>query len=176
MRARKLIVLFLFLTGMLSGQTRRIDDAVLKNAGKTGEEWLTYGLTPGETRYSPLNQINTTNVSRLGLQWMADIGQGGGGQEATPLYTNGTIYAITNWSVVFAIDARTGKGKWHWDPEVNQVAVRPRICCGVVNRGIAFYQNLVIAPVIDGRLQAHEMETGKVIWEARVAYPQDEQT
>lgn len=157
-------------------QGRRVDDAILKNAGKTGEEWLTYGLTPQETRYSPLNQINTNNVSRLGLQWSFDIGPGGGGQEATPLYANGVIYGITNWSVVFAVDARTGKEKWRWDPEVNQTAVRPRICCGVVNRGIALYQNLVIAPVIDGRLQAHEMETGKVVWETRVAYPQDEQT
>ena len=48
-------------------QTRRVDDAALRNAGKSGEEWLTYGRDPGETRYSPLNQINTTNVSRLGL-------------------------------------------------------------------------------------------------------------
>ena len=47
-------------------QSKAVDDAVLKNAGKTGTEWLTYGLTPGETRYSPLNQINAANVSRLG--------------------------------------------------------------------------------------------------------------
>jgi glucose dehydrogenase len=46
-------------------QTRRVDDNALKSAGKAGDEWLTYGLTQGETRYSPLNQINTTNVSRL---------------------------------------------------------------------------------------------------------------
>ena len=50
--------------------------------GKTGDEWLTYGHTQGETRYSPLHQINTTNVSRLGLAWSHDIGAGGGGQEA----------------------------------------------------------------------------------------------
>jgi quinohemoprotein ethanol dehydrogenase len=123
-----------------------------------------------------LNQINTGNVSRLGLEWSFDIGPGGGGQEATPLFANGTIYGITNWSIVFAVDAKTGKEKWRWDPEVNQTAVRPRICCGVVNRGIAMYQNLIIAPVIDGRLQAHDMESGKVVWEARVAYSQDEQT
>ena len=60
-------------------QVRRVDDVALKNAGKTGEDWLTYGFTPGETRYSPLNQINTSNVSRLGLAWSAEIGPGGGG-------------------------------------------------------------------------------------------------
>src|SRR5580700_5991815 len=100
-------------------QAGRVDDATLRNAGKTGNtsnDWLTYGLTPGETRYSPLNQINTSNVSRLGLAWSYDIGSGGGGQEGTPLVSNGTIYGITNWSVVFAVDAFTGKERWRWDP------------------------------------------------------------
>src|ERR1041385_6676561 len=118
MRARKLVVLFLSFTGLLIGQTRRIDDLALRNSGKTGEEWLTYGLTPGETRYSPLKQIDASNVSRLGLAYSYDVGLGGGGQEATPLVYNGTIYGITNWSIVFAVDARTGKEKWRWDPEV----------------------------------------------------------
>src|SRR6185295_12074047 len=177
MRARNLIALFLSLTGMLIGrQTRRIDDAVLRTAGKTGEEWLTYGLTPGETRYSPLKQVDTSNVSRLGLNWSYDVGQGGGNQEATPLFWSGALYGITNWSVVFAVDARTGKEKWRWDPEVNQTAVRPKICCGVVNRGIAIYQGKIIAPVIDGRLEALDAETGKHVWEARVGFPQENYT
>jgi quinohemoprotein ethanol dehydrogenase len=170
----KITVLFISLAGLLAAQqARRPDDAALRNAGKTGEEWLTYGLTPGETRYSTLNQINAGNVSRLGLAWSYDLGQGGGGQEATPLVFNGTLYGITNWSVVFALDARTGKERWRWDPEVNQAAVRSKICCGVVNRGLALYQGMIIAPVIDGRLQALDAETGKVVWEARVAFPQD---
>src|SRR5690348_5290545 len=106
MRART--VLLMSLAGLLAAawmlvaqQPRRVDDAALRNAGKTGEDWITYGLTPGETRYSPLTQINTGNVSRLGLAWSYDAGQGGGGQEATPLVWNGTIYGITNWSIVF---------------------------------------------------------------------------
>jgi quinohemoprotein ethanol dehydrogenase len=157
-------------------QARRIDDVALKNAGKSGGEWLTYGLSQGETRYSPLDQINAANARRLGLAWSYDLGAGGGGQEATPLVWNGTLYGITNWSVVFAVDAKTGKELWRWDPEVNQAAVRPTICCGVVNRGIAIYQGMIIAPVIDGRLHALDAETGKPIWEARVAYSQDEYT
>src|SRR5206468_471151 len=183
MRARKLIVLFLSFTGLLFAtwiaagqQTRRIDDVALRNAGKTGEEWLTYGLTPGETRYSPLKQIDTSNVSRLGPAWSYDVGQGGGNQEATPLFWNGGLYGITNWSVVFAVDARTGKERWRWDPEVNQTAVRPKVCCGVVSRGLAIYQGKIIAPIIDGRLQALDSETGKVVWEARVSYPQENYT
>jgi PQQ-dependent dehydrogenase (methanol/ethanol family) len=176
MRLFATTVLLLVVWTAAGQQSRRVDDRVLKDAGKSGEEWLSYGVTPGETRYSPLQQINTANVSRLGLAWSYKLGSGGGGQEATPLVWNGTLYGITNWSVVFALDARTGKEKWRWDPEVNQAAVRPKICCGVVNRGIALYQGLVIAPVIDGRLQGLDAETGKPVWEARVAYPQELQT
>lgn len=139
-------------------------------------DWTSYGLTQGETRYSPLDRINAGNVNRLGLEWSYDLGAGGGGQEATPLVWNGAIYGITNWSVVFAVDARTGKERWRWDPEVNQAAVRNSICCGVVNRGIAIYKGMIIAPVIDGRLQALNAETGKPVWEARVAFSQDEYT
>jgi len=97
MRIRIVSALFLSLTlTSLGQQARRIDDLALRNSGKTGEEWLTYGLTPGETRYSPLKQIDTSNVSRLGLAWSYDVGLGGGNQEATPLFWNGTLYGITN--------------------------------------------------------------------------------
>ena len=170
---------FLLVSALLAAaaaaQVRRLDDAALKRAGESGE-WVTYGLNQSENRFSPLTQINTSNAGQLGLAWSYDVGSGGGGQEATPLFSNGTLYGITNWSVVFAVDARTGKERWRWDPEVNQATVRSKICCGVVNRGLALYQGMVIAPAIDGRLLALDADTGKVIWESRVAYPQDHYT
>ena len=154
-------------------QPRQIDDAALRNAGKTGEEWLSYGLTPGETRYSPLKQIDATNVSRLGLAWSYEVGPGGGNQEGTPLMWNGTLYNITNWSIIYAVDARTGRERWRWDPEVNHATVQSKLCCGVVNRGIAIYEGNIIAPIIDGRLVALNAQTGKPVWESRVAYTRD---
>ena len=155
----------------------KVDDAALRSVAQgKGEEWISYGLTPQETRYSPLNQINASNVSRLGLAWSYEVGPGGGAQEATPLVHNGVIFSVTQWSVVFAVDARTHKEKWRWDPEVNQAAVRTKICCGVVHRGIALYEGRIIAPAIDGRLFALDEETGRPVWEARVAYPQDTYT
>ena len=153
---------------------KRVDDVALRNAAKNPGEWITYGATQGETRYSALDQINASNVGQLGLAWSYDLpGKGGGGQEDTPLVWNGTMFGITNWSVVFAVDARTGKEKWRWDPLVSQDGIRNKICCGVVNRGLAIYGNLIFAPVIDGRLQALDLNTGKPVWEARVGYPQD---
>jgi quinohemoprotein ethanol dehydrogenase len=162
----------------LFGQARRVDDAALKNAAKTASEgdWLSYGLTPGETRYSPLKEIDASNVKRLGLVWSYEAGDGGGDQEATPLVWDNTIFGVTNWSIVFAVDARTGREKWRWDPLVNRKPTSDKMCCGVVNRGLALYHNKVYVPVNDGRLEALDVDTGKPVWEARVCYVQDEQT
>jgi len=146
---------------------KKINDSALKDAGKNKEEWISYNRDWSETRFSPLNQINDTNVKKLGLAWSYDIPNVGAGtrQEGTPLIANGVLYSITPWSVVYAVDARTGKELWHTDPEANRSA---SACCGVVNRGIALYEGKVIAPVIDGRLRALDIQTGKVIWETRV--------
>ena len=130
--------------------------------------WLSYGRSQGETRYSPLTQINTSNARQLGPAWTYVMGAGGGNQEGTPLVWNNTIYGITSWSVVFAVDARTGKELWRWDPQVDQPAVRPMICCGNVNRGLTIYNGMIIAPSIDGRLHALDALTGKPVWETRV--------
>jgi quinohemoprotein ethanol dehydrogenase len=144
-----------------------------QGTAQTGGEWLTYGKSLGETRYSPLKQIDTSNVSRLGPAWSYALGAGGGNQEGTPLVWNNTLYGITSWSVVFALDAKTGKELWRWDPEVNQTTAPPHICCGIVNRGLGISNGKIFAPVIDGRLVALNALTGKPIWEARMAYNQD---
>jgi quinohemoprotein ethanol dehydrogenase len=175
-----LIAAFAVVSGSAFGQAQRptkVDDLALRNAAQSkGEEWLSYGFTPQETRYTPLSQINASNVSRLGLAWSFEVGPGGGGQEATPLVHNGVIFSITQWSVVFAVDARTGMEKWRWDPEINQTAVRPKICCGNVTRGVALYDGKIIAPALDGRLIALNEETGKPVWESRVSYTHDNYT
>ncbi|MGB6942644.1 MAG: PQQ-binding-like beta-propeller repeat protein, partial [Bryobacteraceae bacterium] len=154
-----------------------VDGKSLRNAGSANDplpgSWLSYGRNQSETRYSTLQQINASNAKRLGLDWTYAVGAGGGNQEGTPLVWNNTLYGITTWSVVYALDARTGKQLWRWDPEVNQSTVRPKICCGTVNRGLALYHGSIIAPAIDGRLVSLDALTGKPIWEARVAYPQD---
>ena len=153
--------------------TPKIDDAALRDAARTGEEWISYNLGWSEQRFSQLNQINAQNVNRLGLGYYVDIPSARGNpqnrQEGTPLVSNGIIYSIAPWSVVYAVDARTGKEVWHQDPDVNQQVWQSRICCGVVNRGIALYQDKIIAPVVDGRLRALDAATGKLAWETRVS-------
>ncbi len=145
---------------------------VLRRASTAGDmqpgSWLSYGRDQSETRYSTLRQINTTNAHRLGLAWSYVMGSGGSNQEGTPLVWNNTLYGITAWSVVFALDARTGREIWRWDPRIDQPATRPAICCGIVNRGIAIYNGLIIAPASDGRLFALDALTGKPVWETRL--------
>jgi len=154
-------------------QPRKVDDAALRDASRTGEEWISYNLGWSEQRFSQLNQITSQNVNRLGLAWYTDIPSARGNpqtrQEGTPLVSNGMIYSIAPWSVVYAVDARTGKEAWHSDPDVNQQVWQSRICCGVVNRGIAMYADKIIAPVVDGRLRALDASTGKLVWESRVS-------
>lgn len=169
------LLAILLLAGPLA-LAQAVDDQMLATAGADGAQWPSYGLAPGETRYSPLAQINRANVGRLGPAWSFEVGAGGGNQEATPLFWNGKLFGITNWSIAFAIDARTGEELWRWDPELNQEALRPRTCCGIVQRGVALYENLVIAPILDGRLIALDMNSGRPVWETRVAYAQENHT
>jgi quinohemoprotein ethanol dehydrogenase len=153
-------------------QNRRVDQNTLRNAGKSNtEDWLMYGLNYQEQRYSLLKQIDAKNVGRLGLAWTYEIGQGGGNQEGTPLVYNGILYSITNWSITYAVDVRTGKEIWRYDPNVNRAVTQPKVCCGIVNRGIGIYQDKVYVPVLDGRLIALDIKTGKEVWSVQTTPP-----
>ncbi|MBZ5502629.1 MAG: PQQ-dependent dehydrogenase, methanol/ethanol family [Acidobacteriia bacterium] len=166
----------------LAQQPRRVDDSVLKSAGQTGEEWLTHGHDYAETYYSPLQQIDVSNVKRLGLAWYYDTDAAPGTVETTPIISNGILYGTTTWSTVFAIDARTGQLKWRWDPKIghqnfppgsagdpNKVRTGPSLCCGPGNRGVAVYGGKVYVGTLDARLVALDAETGKVAWEVQTA-------
>jgi PQQ-dependent dehydrogenase (methanol/ethanol family) len=164
-------VAMVLMTGIVAArQANRLNDSTLRNAS-TSREWVTYGHSFSEQRYSPLKEIDESNVGRLGLAWSTEIGQGGGAQSATPLFWNGVLYGITNWSITFAIDAETGQELWRYDPKVVPGSVR--LCCGVISRGIALYEDKVIVPVVDGRLVALNAKTGKLIWSVW-AVPQEE--
>src|SRR5262249_38562309 len=119
----------------LAQQPRQVNEAMLKTGSKTGDEWVAYGTNWSEQRYSPLKQIDASNVTRLGVAWSYEIpvapttGNPETHQEGTPLVFNGVLYSITPWSIVYAVDLHTGKEIWRADPEVNQQVWRSRICC-----------------------------------------------
>src|SRR5690606_26603291 len=126
-------------------------------------QWMSHGRTYAEQRYSPLDEITTENVARLGLAWYADLDTSRG-QEATPLMVDGVIYVSTAWSKVKAYDAATGQLLWDYDPEVpGGWAVHG--CCDVVNRGVAVWEGKVFVGTFDGRLVALDAASGDVVWE-----------
>ena len=129
----------------------QVTDAILRKAAPA--EWLSYGRDYAETHYSPLAQITTANVQTLRQVWSADLGTAGP-LEATPIMSNGVLYATGPWSTVFAFDARTGTEKWRWDPQLPRTG-GPRLCCGAVNRGVAVYGGRVFVGLLDEIGRAH---------------------
>ncbi|WP_396274173.1 PQQ-binding-like beta-propeller repeat protein, partial [Hyphomonas sp.] len=138
-----------------------VDTARISTAS-AADEWLTYGGTYDEQRHSKLNQITKENVSQLGVAWTYDLATNRG-VESTPIVVDGVMYVTSAWSVVYALDAKTGAEKWVYDPGVDR-AVGVKACCDVVNRGVAVYDGKVYVGVIDGRLEALNAETGEVVW------------
>ncbi len=143
--------------------TSAVDSASIKANTATSNDWPTIGLDYGETRFSKLNQINTDNVKKLGLVWSYSL-DSSRGVEATPVVVDGIMYQTASWSVVHAIDARTGKKIWSFDPGVDREKGY-KGCCDVVNRGVAVYKGKVFVASYDGRLIALDAATGAKVWE-----------
>jgi quinohemoprotein ethanol dehydrogenase len=143
--------------------TSAVDSASIKANTATSNDWPTIGLDYGETRFSKLNQINTDNVGKLGLVWSYSL-ESSRGVEATPIVVDGIMYQTASWSVVHAIDARTGKKIWSFDPGVDREKGY-KGCCDVVNRGVAVYKGKVFVASYDGRLIALDAATGAKVWE-----------
>ena len=140
-----------------------IDDAMLVAGSPDGANWLSYGRTMDEQRFSPLTQVSDSTVGSLGLAWSSDLDTARG-QEGTPIVVDGVMYASTAWSMVKAYDAATGKKLWEFDPKVPRAKLVD-VCCDAVNRGVAVYKGKVYVGTIDGRLVALNAETGAVIWD-----------
>jgi quinohemoprotein ethanol dehydrogenase len=147
----------------IRAMTGAVDSAAIVANAKTTKDWPSYGLDYAETRFSKLDQINADNVKSLGLQWSYNL-KSERGVEATPLVVDGIMYVTASWSVVHAIDTRSGKSLWTFDPGVDR-SKGYRGCCDVVNRGVALYKGKVFVAAYDGRLVALDAATGNKLWE-----------
>lgn len=146
-----------------------VDEAAIRATEQAGGEWLSHGRTYAEQRFSPLKQIDASNVKSLGLAWYMDL-DNTRGLEATPLFHDGVIYTSMSWSRVIAVDAASGKELWRYDPEVAKVKARTS-CCDAVNRGVALWGDKVYVGTLDGRLIALDAKTGKAIWSQQTTDP-----
>lgn len=147
----------------ISAVTNQVDDERLLLADDTPEDWLSYGRNYQEDRYSPLDQITKSNIDSLGLAWSINLGTTRG-IEATPIVVDGIMYLSGPWSVVYAIDARKGNLIWTYDPQVPR-EYGEKVCCDVINRGVALYKGLVYVGTLDGRLVAIDAASGEKSWE-----------
>src|SRR3984893_4411019 len=140
----------------------------LKNDEKTPGNVLVYGMGYSGNRYSPLTKINKDNVGKLVPVWsysLADL-QGG---EAFPIVNDGVVY-ITTHNTTAAVDAITGKQIWRVKHEYPPETLRV-VCCGIVNRGAAIYEGMIIRALMDDRLTALDAKSGKEIWAVKSPEP-----
>lgn len=141
-----------------------VDAARITGADQDPANWMTYGRTYSEQRFSPLSRITAENAKQLGLAWYADL-DSNRGQEATPLVIDGVLYVSTAWSIVKAYDAKTGALLWSYDPAVPRV-LGVKGCCDVVSRGVAAWKGKIFVATFDGRLVALDARTGTPVWTA----------
>jgi len=149
-------------------------DAQIVHADDFPSDWLSYGRTYNEQRFSALKQVNDRNVGQLGLAWYFDLDTRRG-QEATPLVVDGVMYFTSAWSKVFALNAATGALLWSYDPKVPK-AWGVNACCDVVNRGVATWHGKLYLATLDGRLIAIDAATGKPVWEQLTIDPKQRYT
>ena len=147
----------------INAATSAVDSAMIQANTATSRDWPTIGLDYAETRFSKLNQITSDNIGGLGLVWSYSL-ESSRGVEATPVVIDGIMYQTGPWSIVYAIDARSGKKIWTFDPGVDR-AKGYKGCCDVVNRGVAVYKGRVFVGAYDGRLIALDAATGQKVWE-----------
>ncbi len=129
--------------------------------GSSGDDWPGWGRTYNEQHFSPLAQINDRTVGQLGLSWAMDLGMGNAASQ--PVEVGGTIYMATGMSIVRAVDARTGRLLWTYDPDVGSHGGKEmRQQWGT--RGVGWWNGKVYVGTVDGRLIAIDAKNGKPVW------------
>ena len=140
-------------------------DAEIADESRT-EDWLAYGRTHSEQRFSPLTDINHDTISRLSVAWYVNL-PNHVGLVSTPLVVDGILYFTGTMNVIRAVDATTGGLIWEYDPDVAGHIGTKRQVGWVHNRGISFYKGKIFAATWDGRLFALDASTGELVWTTR---------
>ena len=127
-------------------------------------DWLMYGGNYDNTRFSPLTDIDRSNVKKLSPAWVFQTGIPYQFQ-AAPIVADGMMYVSAAYNHVYALDAKTGELVWKYDHDMPSDA---RICCGPGNRGVAIADNTLYMGTLDARLVALDRRTGEVVWNVEI--------
>ena len=136
----------------------------LLNSDKEPGNWLTYSRTHNGWRFSPLDQINTANVSRLKVKWMFQ-GRHLEKFETTPLVVDGIMYLTRPENDIFALDAETGRTLWTYE---HRNPAQTYNCCGRVNRGLAILGNSLFMNTLDMHVLAVDARSGRELWKTKI--------
>lgn len=158
--------------GACAQGTTVIDNAALSDE-KDGTNWAAYGRTFDEGHYSPLTQITSDNVKRLGLAWSIDLDVTN--SITAPLAVNGVIYLGAGHGVIYAVDAKSGHVLWRYDAQGAQAAGQ-KLRAGWGIRGIAFWKGRIYSGTTDGRLIALNAADGSLAWSVQTLDPKDGST
>ena len=161
---RCLLVSTIFLTPISNGSPLITDEHISND--KNTSDWLAYGRTHSEQRFSPIDQIDLETVKNLGVSWYLDL-PFDVGLVATPLVAEGVLYFPGSMNIVRAVDAKTGTLLWSYDPEVGkEIAGRKQVGYSH-NRGLSIYGDKLFLSTWDGRLIALNRKTGEKVWSTR---------
>ncbi len=139
-----------------------VDGAAIANESQDSN-WLSYGRTYSEQRFSPLTQINEKTIGGLKADWALELPTDRS-LLATPIVVDGVMYFSGSFAVVHAVDAKTGKMLWSYDPKTLEVAGDRQRIFWDFNRGVAYWKGKVFVATGDGRLNAIDAATGKEVW------------
>ena len=128
--------------------------------------WPQYNRTANAWRYSPLDQINKDNINRLSVAWIAHGGDITMGIQETPLAIDGVIYSITSGNRVAALDGRTGREIWRYEPRLDPLT--KKVLFAPYSRGIAVGHGMVFIGTVDGRGIALDQKTGQEKWQVQL--------
>ena len=147
-------------TPMLLGQTAEQIARDLDNPA----DWLSYNGGYEGWRHSKLDAVGRENVGSLRMKWafQQPITQK---YETTPLVHDGVMYLTVPPNEVFALDAETGRGLWHYKRELPPKIIA---CCGEVNRGLAIHEDRLFLATLDAYVVALDRKTGRLLWQSEM--------
>jgi quinohemoprotein ethanol dehydrogenase len=172
---KKLIYLFSFTTFFFlflsCEKTSKINEEDIKIADETNTaEWLAYGRTHSEQRFSPITDIDSQSVLNLAPDWYIDL-PNDKALVSTPLVVEGILYFTGTINRIRAVDATNGKPIWEFDPEVAKHVGKNSKGGWTQSRGISYYNGKIFTATWEGRLIALDAKTGKQIWSALTIEP-----
>ena len=134
--------------------------------------WPEYHRSFNAWRYSPLDQINKSNVGKLRVAWVHQPGVVTHGYQATPIVIDGVMYTIGPDNNVFALNAANGQIIWRHTPKLDPVV--NEVFYASASRGVTVGRGKVFIGTLDGRFVALDQKTGKQLWSTQLTNMREE--